>query len=583
MKGLGCFLRQNHASEQVSITDQYQISIKSVSDSNDPALCCHFFNLNWGTLVANTHAVGKQDQEPIPQLPPDQISLRSWIGVMGAILGAFMAVLDIQITNASLKDIQAALGATLEEGSWISTAYLVAEIVVIPLTGWLSRVFSTRRYLLMNAALFIFFSMCCAWSWNLNSMILFRALQGFTGGVLIPIAFTIILTTLPPGKQPIGLAMFAITATFAPSIGPTLGGWLTENYSWQYIFYLNLIPGLLLLAGVWYGISAKPMQLQLLKQGDWWGILAMAIGLGSLQVVLEEGTRKDWFSSTFIVRLAITAIVFLSLFLWIEFTRKQPFINLRLLGRRNLGLSTIVSLTLGLGLYGSVYILPLYLAQVQGYNPLQIGEVIMWAGVPQLFIVPLVPKLMQRFDIRLMIGIGLSLFAVSCFMNSTMTHNTGIAELRWSQVVRAMGQPLIMVPLSSIATSDIEPSQAGSASGLFNMMRNLGGSIGIAALATLLTRREQFHSNHIGEAISLYSPETQQRLEQMTQSFIRLGADSQTAHQQAIAAISNIVRREAYIMAYNDCFYFIGLALLLSGIVVLFFKKVKATGGTAAH
>lgn len=539
--------------------------------------------------MAEPDAVRKQRQEPLAPSalsspPSNQVSLKNWIGVFGTILGAFMAVLDIQITNASLQDIQAALGATLEEGSWISTAYLVAEIVVIPVSGWLSRVFSTRWYLLVNAALFIFFSICCAWAWNLNSMIVFRALQGFTGGILIPMAFAVVLTTLPPAKQPIGLAMFAITATFAPSIGPTLGGWLTENFSWHYIFYLNLIPGIILLSAVWYAIAPQPLQLQMLKQGDWWGILSMAIGLGSLQVVLEEGSRKDWFGSGFILRLSIIAAIFLALFFWIELTRKQPFINLRLLTNRNFGLATIVNVSLGLGLYGSIYILPLYLAQIQGYNALQIGEVIMWAGVPQLFIVPLVPKLMQRIDIRFLIAVGVSLFAVSCFMNSNMTNQTGIDQLRWSQLVRALGQPLIMVPLSSIATAGLAKEQAGSASGLFNMMRNLGGSVGIAAIATLLTQREQFHSNRLGEAVSLYNPATQQRLEQQTQFFVSRGADLSTAQNQAIATITNTVRREAYVMAFNDCFYFVAWALLLSGIAIIFFKKVKPGGGAAgAH
>jgi DHA2 family multidrug resistance protein len=502
---------------------------------------------------------------------------------MATMLGAFMAVLDIQITNASLKDIQAALGATLEEGSWISTAYLVAEIVVIPLTGWLSTVFSMRRYSLVNAALFLFFSICCAWAWNLPSMIVFRALQGFTGGTLIPSAFTMVLKKLPPARQPVGLAIFALTATFAPSIGPTIGGWLTENYGWEYIFYLNVIPGLLLIAGVWYGVAAEPPRLDLLKQGDWGGIIAMAIGLGSLQVVLEEGNRKDWFGSPLIVRLAVLAVIFLTIFFAIELTRKRPFIELRLLLQRNFGLATIVNVALGIGLYGSVYILPLFLAQVPQYNSLQIGEVIMWAGIPQLFIVPFVPKLMKRIDLRVLIGTGVSLFAISCFMNTQLTHDTGIDQLRWSQLVRACGQPLIMVPLSSIATAGIAPALAGSASGLFNMMRNLGGSFGIAVLATLLTRREQFHSNRLGEAVSMYDLATRQRLDDLTQVLIGRGIDPTTAQNQALATIDNLVRREAYIMAYNDCFYFIGCALLLSGIAVIFFKKAKPSGGAAAH
>ncbi|MGQ9873440.1 MDR family MFS transporter [Leptodesmis sp.] len=517
------------------------------------------------------------------QPPSDRVSFKTWIGVWGTVLGAFMAVLDIQITNSSLKDIQAALGATLEEGSWISTAYLVAEIVVIPLTGWLSQVFSVRRYVLVNATLFIGFSMLCAAAWSLPSMIMFRALQGFTGGILIPMAFTVLLTTLPPAKQPIGMALFAITATFAPSIGPTFGGWLTENFSWHYVFYINLIPGLLLLAAVWYAIEPKPMQLHLLKEGDWGGIIAMAIGLGSLQIVLEEGSRKDWFGSVLIVRLTAIAVIFLAIFFWIELTRKKPFINLRLMTHRNFGLSSVINVILGLGLYGTVYIMPLYLSQIQGYNAMQIGEVLMWVGFPQLLIIPFVPKLMQKIDVRVLIALGISLFAVSCFINSTLTNQTGLDQLRWSQLVRAMGQPLIMVPLSSVATAGLPASQAGSASGLFNMMRNLGGSIGIAAIATLLTNRQQFHSNRLGEAVSIYSPAVQERLQQMTQYFVSKGADLATAQQQAIETMSNMVRREAYVMAFNDCFYFIACALLLSGITVLFLKKVKATGIAATH
>src|SRR5919199_1318651 len=522
-------------------------------------------------------------KKPEPTPASDQVSPKTWIGLMGAMVGAFMAVLDIQITNSSLQEIQAALGATLEEGSWISTAYLVAEVVVIPLTGWLSQVFSVRRYLLVNTTLFIFFSVCCAWAVNLPMMIAFRAAQGFTGGILIPMAFTIVLTTLPPAKQPIGMALFSITATFAPSIGPTLGGWLTDNLGWQYNFFLNLIPAILMMSAFFYAIPAKPMQLNLLKGGDWWGIISMAIGLGSLEVVLEEGNRKDWFASQEISQLAIVAGVFLSLFLWIELTRKRPFINLRLLLRRNFGIGSIAALSLGLGLFGSIYILPLYLSRIQGYTAMQIGEVIMWSGLPQLFLIPFVPKLMQRLDARYIAAIGFSLFAVSCFMNSQMTHETGIDQLRWSQLVRALGQPLMIVPLTSITTGGIEPAQAGSASGLFNMLRNLGGSIGIAILSTLLTRREQFHSNRIGETVSVFDPETQQRIEQLTQAFIGKGVDPATAHNQAIATIDGIVRREAFVMAFNDSFYFIGIALLVSGVILLFCKKVKPGAGAAAH
>ena len=513
----------------------------------------------------------------------DQVSVKDWIGVMSTLLGAFMAVLDIQITNASLDDISGALGATTDEGSWISTGYLLAEIVVIPMTGWLSRVFSVRRYLLVNASLFLFFSVACAFAINLPMMVMFRAGQGFTGGVLIPMAFTTILTKLPPSKQPLGLSLFSVTATFAPSIGPTIGGLLTDNFSWQYIFYLNLIPGAMLIAGVWYALEATPMQLNLLKGGDWWGILVMAIGFASLEFVLEEGERKDWFGDELIVRFAIVAVIAIPLFVLIELTRKQPLVNLRLLGRRNFALAIIVTLALGIGLYGSTFILPLYLIRIQGYNATQIGETIAWSGIPQLFLNPFVPRLMQRFDLRLIVAVGFTLFGVSCFMNSTMTHDTGILQLIPAQIVRALGQPLIITPLSSIATANIEKENAGSASGLYNMARNLGGDIGIAALSTIETRREEFHSNRLGDSVSMYSSETEQRINQLTQFFTSQGSDPSRAHEQALAALDNTVRREANVMAFDDCFYLMGWTLFLAAFLLLFVKKVKPSAGAVAE
>src|SRR5690242_15475072 len=262
------------------------------------------------------------------------VSAKTWIAVAGATLGAFMAVLNIQIVNASLADIQGAIGAGIDDGGWISTSYLIAEIVVIPLSGWLAQVFSVRIYLLTNALLFLVFSAACALAQDLPQMIALRAVQGFTGGVLIPMAFTLIITLLPKSKQPIGLALFAISATFAPAIGPTIGGYLTENWGWEYIFYVNIVPGAIMIAMLYFSLEAKPMKLSLLREGDWAGIITMAIGLSALQTVLEEGNKDDWFGSPFIVRLAVIATIALSLFLVIEFTTEKPLLNLRLLFRR---------------------------------------------------------------------------------------------------------------------------------------------------------------------------------------------------------------------------------------------------------
>ena len=513
-----------------------------------------------------------------------KIPAKTWIAVIGATLGAFMAVLNIQIVNASLADIQGAIGAGIDDGGWISTSYLIAEIVVIPLSGWLAQVFSIRKYLLTNAVLFLLLSMACAFAQNLPQMIVLRAIQGFTGGVLIPMAFTLIITLLPKAKQPIGLALFALSATFAPAIGPTIGGYLTENWGWEYIFYVNLVPGAVMVGMLYYALEAKPMNLSLLREGDWAGIATMAIGLSALQTVLEEGNKDDWFGSPFIVKLSVIAAVALSAFIAIELTAKKPLLNLSLLARRNFGFGVLANFLLGIALYGSVFILPVYLSRIQGYNAEQIGMVLAWTGLPQLLLIPLVPRLMQRFDPRIIIGIGFALFAASNFMNIYMTNDYATDQLFWPNIVRALGQALVMAPLSAVATSGIEAENAGSASGLFNMTRNLGGAVGIALLQTLLTKREQYHSNVLMQSVSLLEHATRARIEKLTQYFVNHGVvDHAEATHRAVVAIGKIVQKQAFILAFSDTFYLLGAALIVALIAALLLKKPNTLASGGAH
>ena len=529
--------------------------------------------------AANT---GELNAAPAAATPA--ISAKTWIAVIGATLGAFMAVLNIQIVNASLADIQGAIGAGIDDGGWISTSYLIAEIVVIPLSGWLAQVFSVRIYLLTNATLFLVLSVACAFAQDLPQMIALRALQGFTGGVLIPMAFTLIITLLPKAKQPVGLAMFALSATFAPAIGPTIGGYLTENWGWQYIFYVNLAPGALMVGMLWLSLEAKPMKLSLLREGDWPGIVTMAIGLSALQTVLEEGNKDDWFGSPFIVKLSIVAAIALSAFLWIELTSKKPLLNLRLLVRRNFGFGILANFLLGVALYGSVFILPVYLSRIQGYNAEQIGMVLAWTGLPQLLLIPLVPQLMKRFDPRLVIGIGFALFAASNFMNIYMTNDYATDQLFWPNVVRAVGQALVFAPLSAVATAGIEAENAGSASGLFNMMRNLGGAVGIALLQTLLTKREQYHSNVLMQSVSLLEQATRARIEKLTLYFMSHGIANQAdATHRAIVAIGKIVQKQAFILAFSDLFFLLGAALIVALVASLFLNKPGHLENGGAH
>ena len=519
---------------------------------------------------------------------PDQgaeatVPLKTWIAVGGALLGAFLAVLNIQITNASLPYIEGGIGTGGVYGTWVSTAYLIGEIIVIPLTDFLSRVFSLRRYLLANTALFLLFSVLCGQSHSLSEMIVFRALQGFAGGVLIPLAFTIVMTMLPPGKRAIGLAGFAVSATFAPAIGPTIGGYLTDYYGWPWVFYVNLAPGLLMLAALWYALPKSATQFGLLRQGDWFGIALMAAGLAAFQTVLDDGNVYNWFDSPSIVNLSIFSAVALGGFVVWQFIAARPILNLRLLGRRNFGLGTLANFLIGFALYGSAYLLPQYLAVAQGFDAEQIGKVVAWTGLPQLLLIPLVPLLMKRVDSRLLVGIGLLVFAASCFMNLWLDANYAAPQLFWPDVIRALGQAVILTPIAAIAMVGIAREEAGAASGLFNMMRNLGGAIGTAAIETLFTHREQYHSAIITPNVSLLVPATRDRLAEMQHYFMVHGyPDPAAAMHRAIIAVGQTIRAQATIMGYADSFAFIGIVLLAAVLAVALLRKGAAAGG-AAH
>jgi MFS transporter, DHA2 family, multidrug resistance protein len=524
-----------------------------------------------------------RDMPTTPPADEQSVSLKTWIAVGGALLGAFMAVLNIQVTNSSLPDIEGGIGTGGINGAWITTAYLIGEIIVIPMTDFLSRVLSLRPYLIANTALFLLLSAACGEAHSLPEMIVLRGLQGFFGGVLIPLAFTIIVAMLPPSKRPLGFAGFAITATFAPAIGPTIGGWLTDNYGWSTIFYMNLVPGAVMLSALIYALPRSQAQLGLLRHGDWIGISLMAIGLATFQTVLDDGNVYDWFGSPYIVKLSLVSAVALGAFVVVELVSKEPLIQLRLLARRNFGFGTLGNFLLGFSLYGSAYLLPQYLAVSQGYDAQQSGEVVAWTGLPQLLIIPFVPLLMRRFDSRFLVGLGLSIFAASCFMNLHLDLDYASPQLFVPDVTRALGQALILTPLSAVAMVGITPNEAGAASGLFNMLRNLGGAIGTAAVETFFTKREQYHSFVINAHVSQLQPATQARLASLQQYFLAHGiSDPAAAMHSAVIAVGATIRAQATIMGYADCFGLLG-AILVCAVASVAVLKKGATSAGAAH
>ena len=516
---------------------------------------------------------------------PDQVSFKTWVAVVGSTIGAFLAILNIQVVGASLADIQGGIGAGLDDGGWITTSYLVAEIIVIPLSAWLANIFSLRTYLLGSTVVFLGLTAACASAHTLGQMIVIRAAQGFAGGALIPLAFTIIMTKLPRSKHPVGLAVYSIAVVFAPSIGPALGGYFSDTFGWQSIFFLSLPSGLVMVAMLWYALESAPRQWHLLRQGDWLGMFTMAVGLGCLETVLEEGNKDDWFGSPFIVRLAVIAVLSLAAFIYVELKRAAPLLNLRLLARRNFGLGTCGNFIFGFSMFGWIYLVPQYLSRMQGYSSQQIGGVMIWLGLPQLLLIPFIPKVMQRVDTRRLVVVGYMLFIAGSLLAMRLSDDFSGPQFLSSSLVRALAQVLTMAPLSAIAIAGIEHEHAGSASALFNAMRNMGGAVGIAMIQTFLTKREQFHSAILSSQVTLLDESTRQRIEHLAGYFRSSGvSDSSTAYREAVVAVGRGIRHQAFLLGFSDTIIMQSAVLGLGLAAVLFLRKVsQVSAGEQGH
>lgn len=500
------------------------------------------------------------------------ISLRTWVAVLGSVVGCFMAGMNVHVTNASLPDVRGSLGATFEEGSWITTAYLVAEIIIIPMTGWLVSVFSMRRVLMVGSAGFVLFSIACSLAPTIESLILARVLQGAFGGVLIPLSFQLIVSELPAARHPLGMALFAVANNVAQAAGPSLGGWLTDAYSWRWIFYLQVPPGLLLLAAIGWSVRPQPMALEKLRQGDWGGIATMAVGLAALQILLEEGGRHDWFASSFIVNCALLAVVGLLAFVYIELRREQPLINLRLLGRYNFGIASLMQFSFGAVVFGVVFLVPNYFAEIHGFNARQIGLMMIPYGLVQFAMSFATPRLMRWTSARTIIIAGFAFTAIGCLMNMHLNPDASLNVIVPSLVVRGIGQSLVVVALGVMAIQGLEKEQLGSASGLFSMVRNVGGAIGIALSSQIVVEREKLHAHYIGESLNLFTQATQERWAALINVLAQRHLDMASAlhssaagplRQQALALMDKVVHRDALLLAYSDGFLLAGLAMLL--------------------
>ncbi len=498
-----------------------------------------------------------------PQGQP--VSRRHALGFFAMVFGMFMAILDIQIVSSSIAEIQAGLGASVDEISWVQTAYLIAEVVMIPLSGFLSRVLSTRVLYTLSVAGFTLASVGCAMATSIDSMIVLRAIQGFVGGAMIPTTFATAYLVFPTERRAAVTVVIGLVATMAPTIGPTLGGYLTEVFSWHWLFLINVVPGLLVGGFVWRLLDIDKPDRSLLKGFDYLGLATMAIFLGTLEYVLEEGPGDDWFDSATIVLLSATCIATGVTFFWRVTSYRNPIVDLSAFGNGNFATGCIFSLVMGVGLYGLVYVLPLYLAQVRGLNSLQIGEMLFVTGLTQFLCAPPAGILGRRIDPRKLLALGFAALALSTWMLAGITAEWGFAELFWPQVLRGASIMFIMIPVNTLALGTLPPEKLKSASGLYNLMRNMGGAFGLAALNTLLSDRQALHWSQLAEWANPARPEVQGYLQQVTARLAQQGvADPQAG---AIRLLGAMVEREAYVMSFADSF--VALTVLFLGVACL--------------
>ncbi len=503
--------------------------------------------------------------------PQPVVGMRDWIAFLSMVFGMFMAILDIQIVASSLNEIGAGLSSTRDEISWVQTSYLIAEVVMIPLSGFLSRLLSTRILFFVSVIGFSAASFLCALSWDINSIIVFRALQGFLGVAMIPTVFASTYLMFPLEKRPLVTVAIGLVATMGPTLGPSLGGYITQSLSWHWLFLINIVPGILVAFSVWKLVDIDKPDFSLLKKIDFIGIILLALGLGSLQYVLEEGSRNDWFSDHHIISFSIISGISGILFGIRAFTHKDPVVDFAAFKTANFSMGSSYSFILGIGLYGAVYLMPLYLGVIRGYNSLQIGMIMFVTGAFQFLSAPIAGMASKYVDLRLMLFVGLILFGMGAYLNSFMTADYSFDELFLPQALRGVALMFCFIPINQLSLGTLPKEQLKNASGLYNLMRNLGGAMGLSILNTMASTRTSFHYNRLGESVTASRQAILDAYAGFLEKFTNFATGSQEL--SALNMISRLAEKQSILMAYNDCFYVISLIFFTSAIFVPFLNK----------
>jgi len=511
-------------------------------------------------------------------------AVNKWIIALAVMLPALMEVIDTSVANVALTSIQGSLNAGTDEATWVLTSYMVSNAVVLPMTGWLSRMFGRKRFLMTCIAIFTFSSFLCGAAPNLATLIIFRVLQGAAGGALIPISQSILLESFSAAEQGMANALFGVGVMFGPIIGPALGGWITDNLSWRWIFYINLPVGLIAMVMVGSFIFDAPQVKKTRETVDYWGLTFLVLGIGALQIVLDKGQQDDWFSSPFIVGCSVVTVVSLAMMVFVELRHPHPVVNLRLFKNVQFSAGNLVMFIMGFGLYGSLMLIPLFLQSLLGYSATLAGMVMAPGGIATLMLMPVVGLALAKYDGRKIVFAGLVVSGLSMFMWQAFSLQVAYNSFLWPRIVSGIGLALVFVPLTTLTLGSIKPEDMGDATGLYSLLRNIGGSVGIAATATMLARFNQFNQNMLAGAVNPFSAQFQQKVAAITQGYIARGVESVLAQKLGLSAVYRLVQQQAAILSYNRIFWVLGLAFLAVIPFLLLIKRPKpGAAAVAAH
>jgi MFS transporter, DHA2 family, multidrug resistance protein len=495
---------------------------------------------------------------------------------ISVMITAITAILDSTIVNVSIPNIQAAFGVDVEQITWVITGYLISNVTIIPMTGWLASRIGLKRYYMLSQVVFVVASMLCGLAWNLPTLIFFRILQGFGGGALLPVSLSIMLEAFPPEETAQVTAIFGMGAVLGPIIGPTLGGWLTENFSWRWIFYVNLPIVVVGLLWTYFSIHTPKRERVEKRPVDGIGFGLTAVWVTALQILLEEGQRNSWFESSYICSMLAIAIVAFAAFIWHELTTPTPFINLRIFGDRNFAVGTAMGSVLGAALFGSIFLVPIYAASILGFNALNIGLMMLPGALLTFPMFPLAARLTPFVDARILCTVGFIGLGLSSYGLAFVDAQTSWSQLVWLQVIGRAALPFMFVPLSTISLQYLPQHWKPDAASLSNLSRTLAGSFAVAILGSFYTNRERFHFARMGESITQWSSQTAQRLSGLQHYFERSGVDPVSAQHQALGALSGTLAQQASIAAFDDAFRVVAIFCFASIALVMLVRRVGA-------